>query len=148
MVQAGEMFYFSPLPFLLQSSQSINNLHNFSPSIFNAPDKGLFSYRSLSVWVWCVLLWNSPQTQTVPRGFCLCVCVCVLPCLCTMELCAYYFCCTLQVCLCLYVCWVFPYIRERAQSPPKQVETTPRPLIPHSPQIAYSRSISGEGKKF
>lgn len=65
----GQDFFFSthPPPFL-RWSQSINNLHNFSTSIFNVLDKGLLCCRSQSGRAWCLLLWNSPQTQTVPKG--------------------------------------------------------------------------------
>lgn len=57
------------------SIRSINNLHKFTTSIFNVPAKGPLSYRSQTVWVWCLLLWNSLQMQTVPKGFHYCLSV-------------------------------------------------------------------------
>lgn len=145
------MPFFPPLCFL-QWNQSINNMHNFSTSIFNGAAKALLSYRSHSVPVWCLLLWNSPQMQTVLRGLLVCVCGCVCACTCVCM-------CLLgcehnEECLCsvllfyfreslfLFAClWVFPYITERGASEPSHTARND----PH-PQIAYSRSISGEGK--
>lgn len=135
---------FPPPLCFLQWNQSINNMHNFSTSIFNGAAKGFLSYRSHSVPVWCLLLWNSPQMQTVLRGLLVCVWVCVC-----LYLCVYVFAwrvfvfsivILLQRVSFLFAClWVFPYITERGASEPSHRND------PH-PQIAYSRSISGEGK--
>lgn len=66
-------------------SQSINNLHIFSPSIFNTSQLKGSSLRLSQVW--CLMLWNVPQTAIAQSPEALgaqrvCLCVCTRECVC------------------------------------------------------------------
>jgi len=76
---------------------------------------------------------------------CVLVCVCLRACMHNEEyLCLIFplYFASLPVCVCVCL-WAFPYIREREREASKPSQASKNDLLP---QIACSRSPSGEGK--